>query len=351
MKKLFAATLILGIMPAPILAVDSGPTAPDGWQYVLPKDRTYQFLFPKNPKSIGYTSRKFTARGIRAEVLMNYCTPRDETFFEVDGATLTGRGLTSLKVDDLYEIMLEGERQRGVAIGDSKDTTIGQHKAREYRMRKDGVRFRAVVLPMKNRVFLLRISAADESKLDSDRANTFFQSFRLLKDSPEAESKEDAAAAAERATAAMAKFGFKWTLKTEEMTAPDKPVAGLILGKEFKPDSIVRESSGNLRFRQGDAKTPDAEVRIVMFTSPSQKFENRTIEVKPDRKTASMPTILLTSHDPATKIPTTSSFDKYAMKLHFGARGRDGMVPCTIYLCTADEKRSFMAGKFSVAVK
>ena len=150
----------------------------------------------------------------------------------------------------------------------------------------------------------------------------------------------------------MAKFGFKWTLKTEEMTAPDKPLVGLIHGREFKPDSIVLEAGGNLRFRQGAKANPEVDVRIVMFSSPKDKFENRTIEIKPDRKSGKMPTILLTTHDPATRIPTTSSsFDKYAMKLHFGAKGPDGMVPCTIYLCSSDANKSFMAGKFTLPAK
>ena len=350
MTRCLALGLVLCFLPSRTPA-DDPPAAPDGWEFVLPKDRTYQFLFPKGWKSKGNTSRKFTVRGIRAEVLMNYCTMRDDTFFDVEGATLTGRGLSDLKVDSLYEIMLEGERQQGFTVGEPKDATIGKSKAREYRMSKDKIRCRGVFFVDKKRVFMMRVCAADESKLDSDQANMFFQSFTILKDSPDAESKEDAATAEERAKEQMEKFGFKWTLKVEEMTAPDKPVSGLILGKEFKPDSIALETGGTLRFRQGAGKTPDVDVRIVMFTSPKDKFENRTIEVKPSRNSGNVPTILLTTHDATGKPTASSSFDKYAMKLHFGAKGPDGMVPCTIYLCTSDASKSFMAGKFAVAVK
>src|SRR5207302_1507007 len=149
-------------------------------------------------------------------------------------------------------------------------------KAREYRLRKNDTHCRNVLLVAKNRVFKMRVRATDESKLDSDQANTFFQSFSILKDSPEAETKEEAAETEQRAKEALAKYGFKWTLKPEEMTAPDKPVIGLIHGREFKPDSIVLESGGTLRFRQGAKQSPDGDVRIVMFTSPKDKFENRT---------------------------------------------------------------------------
>jgi hypothetical protein len=89
-----------------------------------------------------------------------------------------------------------------------------------------------------------------------------------------------------------------------------------------------------------------------MFTRPNDKFENRTIEIRPGRNTGGVPTILFTMKDPSKGVPTTSSpFDKYAMKLSFGTKGADGMVPCTIYLCASDEKKSFMAGKFKVMVK
>lgn len=354
MKRCIFVAFVLGILPASSPGDDPKPpqTAPDGWEFVLPKDRTYQFLFPKGWKSRGNTSRKFTARGIRAEVLINYCTLRDETFFDMQGATLAGRGLSGLKVDDLYEIMLEGERQQGFTSGEPKETTIGNTKAREYRMRKDDTRCRGVFLVDKHRVFEMRICAADESKLDTDQAKTFFESFSILKDSPDAESREDAAKAEQRAKESMEKFGFKWTLKLDEMTAPDKPVAGLIHGKEFKPDTIVREAGGIVRFRQGPKATPDAEVRIVIFTGPKDKFEDRTIDIKPGRNTGSVPTLILTTHDPASRIPTTDSyFDKYAMKLHFGSKGADDMVSCTIYLCTPDTNKSFMAGKFKLPAK
>jgi hypothetical protein len=327
------------------------PPAPDGWQHVIPQDRTYQFLFPKDPQMIGYTSRKFTVRGIRAEVQMNYCRTRDDVYFDVEGATLTGRGVSGLKVDDMFEIMLEGQKQQRFTVSESKETTIGKAKARECRMRKDNVRCRAVLLVNKNRVIQLRVMAADDSMLDSDRANAFFQSLTILKDSPTDYTKEEAAESEQRAKEAMEKFGFKWTLKTEEMFAPEKPVIGLIHGREFKPDSIVLETGGTLRFRQGDKQSPDGEVRIVMFASPKDKFDNRTIEVNHARKSGNAPTILLSTKDPGSRTPKTSSFDKYAMKLSFGAKGPGGMVPCTIYLCSSDADKSFMAGKFRVMVK
>ena len=127
MKQCLALVFALGWLPATSSA--DHPPAPDGWQFMLPKDSTYQFLFPKDWRSRGNTSRKFTARGIRAEVLMNYCETRDDVFFDVEGATLTGRGVSSLKVDDMVEIMLEGERQQGFTVGEPKETTIGKAKA------------------------------------------------------------------------------------------------------------------------------------------------------------------------------------------------------------------------------
>jgi len=352
MKQLLTVVFGLSLIYARGRADDPGPPgAPEGWQYVLPKDRSYQFLFPKETRRIGYTSRKFPVREIRAEVQMNYCTTDDDTIFDVDGATLTGR-LSGFKVDDLYEIMLEDERRHGFTVGDSKETVIGKAKAREYRMRKGDIRCRAVLLVAKNRVFKMRVCAADELKLTSDQANTFFQSFSVLKESPDAESKEEAEKSEERNKELIEKFGFKWTLKLEEMTPPDKPLIGLIHGREFKPDSIVLETGGTLRFRQGSLKSPDADVRIVMFSSPKDKFENRTIEIKPGSNPGKAPTIILSTRDLSARVPTTdSAFDKYAMKLSFGAKGPDGMIPCRIYLCMADSRKSFMAGKFALPAK
>jgi len=88
-----------------------------------------------------------------------------------------------------------------------------------------------------------------------------------------------------------------------------------------------------------------------MFFSPKDKFENRTIEIKPGRSSGNAPTILLTTQDPSTRVPKSSSFDKFAMKLTFGAKGSNGMTPCTIYLCTSDSNKSFMAGKFALPAK
>jgi hypothetical protein len=352
MYPCLAVFFVLGIQPAQGRADDPGPPAPDGWQYVIPKDQSYRFLFPTLTRSIGYTSRKFTARGFRAEVLINYCTLRDDTtYFEVQGATFTGRGVGGLKADDLYDLMIEGEKQLGFTVGESKDFLLGKTKAREYRMKKGDRHFRSVLVAEKNRVFELKITSRDETKLESDQANTFFQSFVVLKGGLESASKEPSAKAAEKARATMEKLGFKWTLNVAEMTAPDKPVTGLIHDREFKPDSITREAISNLRFRQGPASAPEIEVRIIMFFSPSDKLENRTIEVHPGRKSAKDPTVLLSSTDPATRRPKSSSFDQYAMKLTFGPRGADGLVPCTIYLCSSDETKSLLAGKFSLPAK
>jgi hypothetical protein len=354
MNKCLRAVFVMCALPAASLAddKDQSPPAPEGWKWVIVKDGTYRFLYPKQFRSLGLTSRKFTVRGIRGEVQMNYGTLHDGTLFDVQGATFTGRGLSGLKVEDLYDIMIEDDKQQGYAVGASKETTLGKFKAREYRMRRDDLRCRTIFFVVSKRVFEMKFASLDESKLDSDQANTFFQSFTILKESPEAESKEEADKAEERAKEAMEKFGFKWTLKLEEMTAPDKPVIGLIHGREFKPDSVVREAGGIVRFRQGAGTPAEAEVRIIMFTSPKDKFENRTIEVKSGRRSSGDPTIILTTKDPSTRVPTTDSFfDKYAMKLNFGAKGPDGMVPCTIYLCASDAKKSFMAGKFTLAVK
>jgi hypothetical protein len=352
MKKSLLAVLVFCVLPARSLADDQGPPAPEGWKWVLVKDRTYQFLYPKQYRSLGYTSRKFTARGIRAEVQVDYGTPQDGTIFELQGATLLGRGVSDLKDDDRYAIMLEGENQQGFTIGEAKEITLGKNKAREYRMHKNDLRCRSVMTVVNKRVFEMRVGSTDESKLDTDQANTFLQSLTILKDSPEAESKEEAEKSEERAKEAMEKLGFKWTLTLEEMTPPDKHVSGLIHGREFRPDSIVLETGGILRFRQGSLTSPDADVRIAMFSSPKDKFENRTIEIKPGRNSGTVPTIILTTREPSARVPTTdSAFDKYAMKLSFGAKGPDGMVPCRIYLCMADKKKSFMAGKFALPAK
>lgn len=350
MKHSIRVAFVLGFLPSPISA--DTPPAPAGWKYIQPKDRTYQFLFPTDTKTIGYEIRKFTVRGIRGDVMNDYCQTRNDVFFDVAGATLSGRGVNSLKVEEMYEIMLEDQKKHGfTVVGESKEATIGKAKAREVRMRKDNVRCRAMLLANKNRVIQLRIMAADDATLDGDRANTFFQSFTILKDTPTSETKEEAEVTEQRKKEAIEKFGFKWTLKTEEMTAPDQPVVGLIHGREFKPDSVVLESGGNLRFRQGSKQSPEGDVRIVMFSSPKDKLENRTIEVNPASKSGKTPTILLSTRDPSSRVPKTSSFDKYAMKLTFGAKGPDGMVPCTIYLCSSDADKSFMAGRFAVKAK
>jgi hypothetical protein len=136
------------------------------------------------------------------------------------------------------------------------------------------------------------------------------------------------------------------------MNPPDGPAVGVILGREFKPDLVTLRGS-RLLFRQGEKGAfADAEVALTLPLK-GESVENKAYEIKAaSANPVSSPIVALATMPEGSRVPKTETFmNRYALKLNFGAKGDDGMVPGTIYLCTPDTGKSFFAGKFTVKGK
>jgi hypothetical protein len=211
-----------------------------------------------------------------------------------------------------------------------------------------------VLFAVKPRVFSLEVAAADATKLDTDTANTFLKSLVLV---PEEVVKAQAKARAEKQATtdkeSVAKLGAKWTADLKEMTPPDAPAIGMVRGREFKPDAVTLETGGWLYFRKGAGRFPEAEVSLWLpGLKPNESVANKTIEVGKGTNPTLVPHVRLSTLPAGAKVPKIEPFvTNYSLKLAFGVKDKDGSIPGTIYLCTPDAARSWVAGKFTVKEK
>jgi len=186
--------------------------------------------------------------------------------------------------------------------------------------------------------------------LEGEPANTFLRSLFLVPpDVLKAAAKEKAVKMEAAGKENLEKFGFKWTMALKDMTPPDSPAAGLLRGKEFKPDTATIQG-GNLNLRQGTGVFPEGEVFIAFLIKNGGSAENKTIEIPPGGSVpGGKPHVRITTMEKNARLPKNESFvDKYALKVTFGAKDANGDIPGTIYLCTPDASRSFVAGSFTV---
>jgi hypothetical protein len=356
MSKQLAFAAAFGLVVAVFCHADDKwqpPAAPSGWKYATGKDGRYMFLFPNDAQRTGTRDQTYTGGGVRAKGLVNYCVLRDNTLLEVQSLTVTGPGTNGLTVNDAYEIIVDAEKSEGYSVGEAKEVTLGAAKGREYRL-KDKIYRRMVISIVKPRIYILNVGSSDEAKLESEPVNTFLKSLVFIpKEVQEAAAKERATKAEEAGKEAMEKYGFKWTLKLDEMTPPDAPVAGKVCGVDFKPDAVSISAGGQVRFRQGAGGIPEGDVIIYLDLKPNDALESREFEVKPGPPGRGKSySIHLSGKEKGSRTPKREIVtSNYAMKLAFGMKEADGTIPGTIYLCTSDAGHSFLAGKFRATAK
>jgi hypothetical protein len=326
------------------------PPPPEGWKAVASKDERYRFAVPKDTKGSGTHERIITTRGLRATVQVNYFTLKDGTILEVRGAAFSATALKGTTIDQIIDGIADLEKEDGFKVSEPKDLKVGDMKAREYRLSNDKLSRRLVMFGVKPRVYVLEVAAAEADKLDSESANTFLKSFVLVPDevvkaiAKDRAEKQDAAAKEN-----LAKYGAKWTADLNEMTPPDAPAVGVIRGREFKPDKVTLKSGGKLVFSQGTGTRPDVEVELWLILKPNESVENKTYQIGKGIKADVTPHVTLSVIPEGAKLPKRESFvANYSLKLTFAAKDKDGSIPGTIYLCTPDTTKSFLAGKFSV---
>ncbi|HEX4588926.1 MAG TPA: hypothetical protein VH120_03295 [Gemmataceae bacterium] len=333
------------------------PKPPEGWRSVISKDGTYVFAVPTAPGRTGTRERTLSFGGVRTRVLINYCQLKDGPLLEVHMESLSGPSLRGLTVGDALKGCIDSEKEEGFKVSEPKDVMVGDIKAKEYRLSKDTINRRLIIFAVKPRIYMLNVAVeGDAAKLDGDLADTFLKSLALVPaEVVKARAKERAAKDEQTGKENQEKYGFKWTTSLKEMIPPNEPVVGLIRGKEFKPDTVTLDPGNWLTFRQGvKGRYADIEVKLWLLPKAGESVENKTYEIGPAGAKAgeSTPHVEIATMAENARIPQRQSFlNKYALKLSLGAKGADGSIPGTIYLCTPDANKSFLAGQFAAKAK
>ena len=259
------------------------PAVPEGWRAVVSKDGTYRFAVPKATTRTGTRDRNLNAGGLRARYQIDYAQLKDGTTFEVQIATFTRAALVGAKVSDVTASLLAGEAEEGFEVSAPKPVTLGDLKGNEYRLTKDKLSRRLVMISVKPRIVSLNIASTDDTKLDDEAAVTFLKSFVLVPAEVVAAARKEAADKLDAVVVANAeKLGFKWTLDAKELAAPDAPVVGVIRGRDFKPDT-VKYVNGQLTFRQGKEIFAEVEVVVSLYPKAGEGVVDRTYEFSPGK--------------------------------------------------------------------
>ena len=261
--------------------------------------------------------------------------------------------LKGVTFGEVMDAMIAGmEKDDGFSASARKEVMVGKIKAREYRLTKDKEAWRMVMFAAKPRIYILNVAADSPAKLDTETAHTYLGSLVLVPaEVVKAAAKEKAAKDEQANKANQEKYGVKWTVKLDEMTPPEAPVVGVIKGKEFKPETVALQPGGWLVFRQGEKGAfADVEVKLWLIPKAGESLENKTYEIAASKSGG--PHVQMSTMPAGRKLPQTESFlTRYALKLTFGAKAGDGSIPGTIYLCTPDSGKSFLAGSFTAKVK
>jgi len=135
--------------------------------------------------------------------------------------------------------------------------------------------------------------------------------------------------------------GRGWANDLKKMKASDETVAGRVMGAEFKPGKIELLSTG-LSLQSGKDL-----IHVFLNLKSGQGIEGRTFEFRADDE--KVPAIHYHVH--SVKPIAVGSYSKgYTMRLEFG-KEKDGSIPGKLYLCLPDQKKSWIAGSFSLVVK
>jgi len=182
-----AIAIILAASVAVAGAQDTGnpsakePKAPDGWKYVTGKDGTYRFLFPEKTTSSGARSQSSNQGGLASKAQINYCELADGMALLISAEKLSGPALKNLKISEVYQLVVEGIKEKGYKVSDPKEFVLAGQKAKEYFLTKDQMIQRKILLILRDgRVFDLTVVAGDKAKVTSPLANTFLKSLVLV---------------------------------------------------------------------------------------------------------------------------------------------------------------------------
>jgi hypothetical protein len=161
------------------------PKAPEGWQYVTGKDGSYRFLFPTDKRRSGSREQSVKRGGLSVKSQINYCELADGTALLISAEKLSGPALRGMKVGDVYNLVVDGIKEKGYEVSQPKLFPLGKEKGREYFLTGEKLVQRKVLLILRDgRAFDLTVVAGDKDKLRGPPADTFLKSLTLIAKTP-----------------------------------------------------------------------------------------------------------------------------------------------------------------------
>jgi len=132
-----------------------------------------------------------------------------------------------------------------------------------------------------------------------------------------------------------------WTLNLEGLTIPDSPAAGRVAGQNFVCERGYL-SNGYLTLRNGDLA-----VSVNLSGATPDALAGKSINVTTNAPDAARVSLRWKDGDQTMHESFTND---YAMLLNFGDVERN-RVNVSIYLCTSDNKKSYVAGTFNAEIR
>jgi hypothetical protein len=140
----------------------------------------------------------------------------------------------------------------------------------------------------------------------------------------------------------------RWRLDLTGAVTPTNPAIGRILGQEFSVQlATIRE--GTLSLRQGAGWPPDVGVTILLPKLPARDFARKEFMISTNFP-GKTPRVILRTKDTQRQEVTQTVPGGYVMKLEFGAMTNE-CLPGRLYLCTADDAKSVVAGRFNAEIR
>jgi hypothetical protein len=236
------------------------PKAPEGWQYITAKDGTYQFLFPTQTKGSGSREQTSKRGGITGRAQINYCQAADGTALAIAATSMSGPALKGLKIGDVYNLMIDSDKEDSTDMSEPKDVVVGKLKGKEYTFTKGANKVRKVLLVVRGRVFEMSAVAAEKEKTMGASADTFLKSLVMIaKPAPsKGESKEG-----DKATTA------------DKTTTGDKATAGDTLPATPPPTArlkLTQTAAYRPTFKYTDGKEESAGTAFVIKSPAGKKL-------------------------------------------------------------------------------
>ena len=137
----------------------------------------------------------------------------------------------------------------------------------------------------------------------------------------------------------------RWNLDVSEMAFPDAPAVGKIHGEDFVCDRAYLQG-GILTLRQSKDGGTDLSVSVTL----AKAGEQMGLHYAATTSTVPAPKVTLRWKKPDNSTASLSFTGGYGLKLDM-ENVVNNTLPGKIYICTADDQKSFVCGSFVAEIK